>query len=278
MLSFNHMIVWLPDFQLYADTTSGITPFGVLPPLEYGKPTVHVGRAQGALQHVPLLSAADSTYSSSTTLRLEQGQLSVTNTATATGALTSELRNLANQANTSGSQSIAQAVLHARNINTNAANYEFPETNDLSPQYSFTSSYQVGVVAPNDFTFALPEGLNVVDGYSPILLGPVADARFKTASAVPCFSGNMSDDFTLELPMGKRIVALPQDGRVETANLSYSSHWSQAGSTVSVHRELHAHFDKALCTGSVLRDTRDAMVRIHTDYETQVQITSARAS
>ena len=29
---FNHMIAWLPEFHLYADTTAGkVTPFGLLP-------------------------------------------------------------------------------------------------------------------------------------------------------------------------------------------------------------------------------------------------------
>ena len=38
----NHVITWLPEFSIYADTTAGVAPFGVLPFQEYGKPVVHV--------------------------------------------------------------------------------------------------------------------------------------------------------------------------------------------------------------------------------------------
>jgi len=44
--AFNHMISWLPEFGLYADTTAAVAPFGTLPFPEYGKPVLHVGRAR----------------------------------------------------------------------------------------------------------------------------------------------------------------------------------------------------------------------------------------
>ena len=60
LLTFNHMIVWLPEFGLYADTTANSAPFGALPQFEYGKPVIRVGNGV-ALQHTPVLQEADST-------------------------------------------------------------------------------------------------------------------------------------------------------------------------------------------------------------------------
>ena len=35
---FNHVLSYLPEFDLYADSTIGVAPFGTLPADEYGKP------------------------------------------------------------------------------------------------------------------------------------------------------------------------------------------------------------------------------------------------
>ena len=93
LLTFDHMIVWLPDFGLYADTTSSTTPFGALPPFEYGKPVVRIGSGSGALQHTPVLAETGSTYTSTSNLRLDsEGRLSGMHSATASGALSGVLR------------------------------------------------------------------------------------------------------------------------------------------------------------------------------------------
>jgi hypothetical protein len=124
----------------------------------------------------------------------------------------------------------------------------------------------------------LPEGLNLVDAYSPALLGPIADVRYLTSDALPCFSGKLADDYTLEFPADKRLVALPPDGVITSANIDYRSHWTLQGNTVSVHRELHAHFDKAICTGNMLRETRAAIIGIARDYGTRIVLATAHAS
>ena len=47
------MILYLPEFDLYADSTSPYAPFGVLPFGDYGKPVI-LARAHGStLAEVP---------------------------------------------------------------------------------------------------------------------------------------------------------------------------------------------------------------------------------
>jgi transglutaminase-like putative cysteine protease len=277
-LTFNHMIVWLPEFGLYADTTADSAPFGALPPFEYGKPVIRVG-AERALQHTPLLGEADATYSSSTALVLDSdGKLSATHHAAATGALSGVLRAVANQAATTGLDSVAGAVLRARKMDAASGTITFPPTQELTSQYVYSSRYQFTRGIQTDAGFALPEGLNLVNAYSSAMIGPVADARFLASEALPCFGGKLVDDYTLTFPPDKRLANLPADGVVTSANLDYRSHWSLNGNTLSVHRELRAHFDKPLCTGDVLRETRAAIIKIQKDYLTRVALATAHAS
>ena len=278
LLTFNHMIVWLPEFGLYADTTANSAPFGALPQFEYGKPVIRIGNST-ALQHTPILQDADSTYSSSTDLRLDgDGRLSGTHRAVATGALSGVMRTVANQAIIKGADAIAGAVLRTRRMDAAVGSLSFAPTAELTPQYAYSSRYQTTRGIQTDAGFSLPEGLNLIDAYSSALLGPAADARFAMSESVPCFSGSLADDYTLEFPVDKRLVSLPQDGVVTTANINYRSHWSLVGNTLSLHRELHAHFDKALCTGNVLRETRAAIIGIQRDYATRIALATAHAS
>ena len=277
--TFNHMIVWLPEFGLYADTTSNSTPFGALPQFEYGKSVIRVGDSRAALQHTPVLTEADSAYSSNTSLRLDDdGKLTGTHYATATGSLSGVLRTLANQTAVSGLNTVAGAVLRARKMDAATGSITFPPTADLTQQYSYSSNYQLARAFVGDGSLALPEGLNLVNAYSAALLGPAADIRYATSDSLPCFGGKLVDDYTLQLPADKRVTSLPPDGIVRTANLDYRSHWTLTGNTLSVHRELHAHFDKALCTGDLLRETRVAVLRIQRDYTARIGLETAHAS
>jgi len=278
LLTFNHMIVFLPEFGLYADTTSNTTPFGALPQFEYGKPVIRIGGAGGALQHTPVLSEAGSTYSSSSALKLDSaGKLSGTHAATSSGALSGVLRGVADQAIAQGS-GFVNAILQARKLDAASGSMWFAPTGDLTPQYNYKTNFQFGRPLQSDAGFVPPEGLNLVDAYSAALFGPVAESQFANSDSLPCFSGRLVDDYTLEFPADKRLVALPPDGQVLSANIDFRSHWSLNGNVVSVHRELHAHFDTALCTGDVLRDTRAAIVRIRKDYLTRIAIAAPHAS
>ncbi|HWU26273.1 MAG TPA: DUF3857 and transglutaminase domain-containing protein [Rhizomicrobium sp.] len=272
MLSFNHMIVWIPEFGLYADTTSNSTPFGILPQLEYGKPVVHVGGERQALRQTPVLAEKDSSYTSSTILKLDSsGMVSGQQSATATGVVSSVLRSLANEANTAGVVETAATVLRTRKLNPVDASYEFQQTTEITPKYTYKSSYRARP-EDNPSGFVMPEGLNIIDASSPAVLGPVADARFKDADTESCLSGDVSDDYTLELPPDKKLKGLPQDTLIETPNLRYLSHWSVAGNRVSVHHELQAHYPEPLCGDGTRIQTINAIVQMRNDYLTPLAL------
>lgn len=59
--AFNHAITWLPDFDLFVDSTPGVLPFGVLSPVEYGKQAlvIDAGHGKPAMRTLPLPTAAN---------------------------------------------------------------------------------------------------------------------------------------------------------------------------------------------------------------------------
>ena len=94
MAPFNHVIVWLPDFRFYADTTNGrLVPFGLLPVPEYGKPVLHIADRSGAVHQIPVNNAASSTVTYKLTLTTDDaGHISSSSTVSATGDFSVPLR------------------------------------------------------------------------------------------------------------------------------------------------------------------------------------------
>src|SRR6185369_12276169 len=57
MMAFDHMILYLPAFDLYVDPTTATATFGVLPVAEYDRPVLRLGKSGIALARTPALSA-----------------------------------------------------------------------------------------------------------------------------------------------------------------------------------------------------------------------------
>ena len=92
---FNHMIVYLPDWKVYADTTVPGTPFQMLPIPDYGKPVVHLVESGPAQHKTPVLppDLVSSTYKVHA-VQNSEGRYDVQATTSATGPWAASLRRI----------------------------------------------------------------------------------------------------------------------------------------------------------------------------------------
>ncbi len=89
----NHAITYIPELDLYADSTASLAPFGTLPFVEYGKPVVHAVMSGPALRRTPALQAGAASIELRTAATLRSdGSIAGTTTTTATGPFAIELR------------------------------------------------------------------------------------------------------------------------------------------------------------------------------------------
>ena len=89
----NHVINYLPEFRLYADSTSMLARFGTLPFAEYGKPVVHAASAGPALRQIPVLSHEDASTTLTTIARFtEDGRIEGESATEASGPFATSLR------------------------------------------------------------------------------------------------------------------------------------------------------------------------------------------
>ena len=265
---FNHAITWLPEFGIYADTTTGVAPFGTLAFPAYGKPVVHASTSDPVVRRTPVVPRNAASMTLKTTARLDDdGSVTGDSTVTATGPFAHGLRALALSIQASGSTRFATSLLEAEGLKGTGA-IDVGTPTDLTPTYTLTSRFEY---ADNRLVsglgFGLIRGLSLTrapgDGLVGLLFGAPQDETQETE----CHSGRSVEELVLELPADAPARVLPPNARIKTANLEFNATWSASANTVTLIREFISTIDEPICTGAVRRETAAALTQIRDHYD-----------
>jgi len=272
MAQLNHAISYLPEFDLYADTTSGVTAFGTLPFQEYGKPAVIVGAEGEALRHLPLLEPGLASITTTTQAHLDlDGAILGTTRTEATGPAAAALRLTARWVQTAGHEGAARQRLVALG-EPGTGIFQFASPENLSPSYAidgkFTLDPQPEILEGDSFAPAL--GLQILIRPGDFLIGPLNRPTLSTQENTPCFSGRQIEDLALDLPEGQKPQRLPKDRHIENPAFTYTTHWSMDGQTLRVRREFTTSLDQPLCTGKLRQEAATALTEIRRDHRAKV--------
>lgn len=268
----NHAISYLPEFDLYADTTAGTAPFGVLPFDEYGKPVIHAIDDGIALRRVPPLPPGLATMELRTEARMnDQGAVSGRTVTQARGPFTLDLRRTAVWAEATGIAQAATAQLRALGTEGSGA-FTFASPGALAASYAISGSFDLDPrpdIVDGD-SFMPPVGLRVLTRPGDLLLGPLSMPRLADTEPTPCFAGRQTEIISLELPAGRHLARLPKGLSIDNELLAYHSSWRLAGQTLELHRELVSHPSGPLCTGAQRHLAATALIAIRRDQRRQV--------
>ena len=274
LAQLNHVITWLPDLKLYADTTAAIAPFGTLPFIEYGKPVVHAVN-KGATQHTtPLLGSDEASMSLKAVTHISaDGKVQGESTTTAKGPFAVVLRQIGAAIQGMGSERAGQDALHRANL-TGTASFDLTPPSELADSYTITAHFDAQPNFP--FTtgqgFPMPPGIRILPFAGDGLVGPLFLRNLPASEPTPCWSGVQVEDLSLEPPPGKHFAKLPMDIDVTTDNLSFTAHWQQTDRVISVHREFRSRMNQPICAAQVRQATADALPKIAAAYPLQISL------
>ena len=269
----NHVITWLPEFAIYADTTAEVAPFGVLPFQEYGKPVVHAGATVPVERQTPVLAPADQAVESFVTkaqLR-EDGTVEGESSTVASGPFSILLRLAAKGIDRKGQENAAQARLKL-SAEDGSGSFGFSPPTAIDGDYSVVGHFHLDArpeLLDGD-TFALPVGLRLLPRPGDLLLGPLGLRNLKDSEATPCHAGRQSETLSLALPMGWQVARLPRDVEIDNALLHYETHWTTAQHLVSVQRSVTSRVGSSLCEGETRREIAKALSAIRKDLDVEI--------
>jgi hypothetical protein len=270
--AFNHIISYLPEFDLYVDSFLGTAPFGTLLITEYGKPVAVAADIDAGLRTLPLAAAEENEETLQTTAELKaDGTVSGRSTTTASGPFSITLRLAASRIKVSGREQIAAAHLSKFGW-AGKGRYDFDPPNErLDPSYSVSGFFELEKRPEflEGKPFALPAGLRSLVQPGEFLAGCWALAK---TEPTPCFSGHQVDELSLTLPPGRDIEQLPSGNTVDNDYLHYQSVWSRGGQVISLRRQITVRLPVAVCRDEVRAKLAEAIAEIRRDYSSKIAL------
>jgi hypothetical protein len=246
---FNHLITYVPEFQLFLDSTAQYAPFGVLPSSDSGRPVVIVNSGRTAV--TPRISASTTSLYSETVLKLNaDGSADGDSKVRATGALAVDMRAMIAALPADGEDNFFRLLLGPGS--TGKLDRDDPQ--NLTEDYAYSAHYHVGHLAALPGPGALPVAL----AYEPFsfagLIGGLPSSR---DTDYLCASGSFSDNVTLSLPPGTTILSLPPSRDFATDGTELQIDYRQAApDQVRIRRRLTLDQPGPVCTATYYNKVR----------------------
>ena len=270
--AFNHVLSYLPEFELYADSTAGVAPFGTLPVTEYGKPVALAVEPGASLTSLPLVLTEENDEKLQTTAQLmADGTVTGQSSMTASGPFGVRLRQLATDIESKGREQMAATQLRSLGW-SGKGSFEFePPRDGLARTYTVSGSFELETRPEfmEGKAFAPPQGLRMLVRPGEFLLGSWTLAK---AEPTPCFSGHQTEELSLTLPPGRDIELLPKGKTVENPYLRYQSDWKRDGQVVTVRREIMVKLPVAVCRDEIRAQLAAVIAEIRGDYRAEIAL------
>lgn len=279
--AFNHLIVYLPGLDRYADPTDPRSALGSLSNALAGKPVVRVSaRPEGVAAiaaRTPVRSADDNIARITGRLRIEpEGFKQSEAVVEASGEFAYVLRAYIAGAETRGKSLVAADLLRNAGV-SGEASLDAPNSLDLTEPYRVTFTWTA------DRAFPLPS-----NGWRPgTVLAPLTTAPTNfVASLEPrrraytsmCRPGRISQDYAISLPEGASLKAVPEPAEVRGPSFSYKRWWTLEGQTLTDRTEIVASFDTRACTPETVQAIAEAFDRAKERVNPALQITFAEGA
>ncbi|WP_043285550.1 DUF3857 domain-containing transglutaminase family protein [Paraburkholderia oxyphila] len=270
--AIDHVIAWLPDLGLFADTSSGGVAFGYLPAGVMDRPALLVD--DGVLVRTP------ATQPRERVARLEidvgaSGAAAYRYRVEDTGAGAEPERNTFRRATHQEAQQIALQRLRQTGL-AGTARLSTSALDATSGPFAATVSGTLEHVVWPDGTTALPALSSFAGGIASQLDAWLAVPRRTQPWA--CVGGDFEELAQFVLPAFARVTDLPRDtsasALADGAQLDYASYYvfDPASRTVQITRRLSAQFGRQMCTPEQYAHMRDALVRMQRDTHAQIVV------
>ena len=253
MLSFDHMILYLPEFGAYADPTAATTALGVLRPSEYDRPVLRFGTSGVLWTRTPALSPDDLKSELSVEASIgPDGLVSGTSVVHATGPQAVELRDAMRAIEQNGSAAVAK-TMQTKQLWTGNATFDTHSPFERSDSFEIRSHFDLtgkmfgdGVVP----TFA-PTGPRIL--VRPIESFANVQAENRRQDFL-CRPANYTETIRLKLPEGKTITSLPRGESIKRELGEYHSTYRLDGNVVVVTRNIIWRTPNSVCTRQMADD------------------------
>ncbi|MBS0226193.1 MAG: DUF3857 domain-containing protein [Proteobacteria bacterium] len=268
---FNHAINYVPEFDLYLDSTSPYARFGQLPGGDLGKPVVHT--RDGRLGYTPDNNAernftnivatfrysADGNAKGQT--RIDIGSVNEIGLRGAFAQVTSQVRSMVEQSFLGQAGLIGSGKLE---LHGDATDLRQPFGYD----FGFEASDIVDFSVPGGMTLPWPPGSGSLRNRYQRFANPTNDVPFVCSDEL-----REQETYVLEFPATVKLDAIPKDMEFHNAAGEYSMRWQREGQKVTAVHALQMNAVRgahALCQPQDYGLYRALMQAVRRGFRAQV--------
>ncbi len=267
---FNHVITYLPEFDMFVDPTIELAPFGVVGTRHIGKNVlVTRGLKNGSgIIRFPEPSADEANIHSVTDIIIDDSGTAKCKTVTkARGLMGLILRSLMDIIPPGQEKVLAKQLLasvgHEGEGNISSSNQRDLTRDDIEINTEFT--IQNAMLVPGPGAFLLPDlhlrSINIV----------VSMTRLPERKTAMVYSRYSKTEITnISFPAGVKIISLPKNVSVTNQYGGYSASYTQEGQTMKVERNIWSEVPRGLCTPDVYPTVQEIGDLVMRDLRSQI--------
>lgn len=267
--AINHVIAWLPELGVFADTSSGGYAFGYLPPGVMDRPALLVD--EGVLTRTPATEPRERSARLSLAVG-ESGDAAYSYYVQDVGAGAEPERNTFRRATHAGAQQLAAQRLSMTGLAGTARVAATSPAAATGGPFSVTMQGTLDHVIWRDGTTAIPTTSSFTGGIATQIDSWLAQPRRTQPWA--CIGGSFEESAQIVLPAFAQVTDLPQDASVNDTALAYTSHYvyDARSRTLQIERRLSARFGHQMCSADEFAQMRDALLQIERDTRAQIVV------
>ena len=219
----NHVINYVPSLDLFLDSTSDDTPFGMLPSSDQGKPVLMANGASTPTRTPTIARDADRQQVETTGEVHEDGSLDATVKVTLAGQPAVSTREAFRRASREESDRYVKQALKSMGLE-GVGTITYPDPKALEATFSYEVRFHASEVLnlPGSGAFWVSPWFPV-----PLHLASIAREAVDKSPAVDstCSGGTLVEHYDLALPAGMQILAMPDGAHFESPLARYDSHY-----------------------------------------------------
>ena len=259
--SFNHVMLYLPEFDLYTDPTASYTAFAALPLGSHDKPVLHISSAGSRPARTPTMAPDDHVSIARTTATIgADGSVKGTTRQISTGVFAASARAIAARMQNQGRESFAETML--RNLGSPgagvfaaAAPFNHSEPYEVWGEFNLSQKLQM----PLSGARIIPVGMPILWRPSIGLLGSRIDGR---RTDFICFAGTQVEEIELKFAAGLPLPRAIPATSIDNKYFSYESRFVMQDQTVMIRNEFTSKVAGQVCTREIEEELTEPFERV----------------
>jgi transglutaminase-like putative cysteine protease len=244
--AFNHVILYVPEFNTYTDPTAASAAFGVLHQATYDKPVVRLAAGGGIVGRTPAMRPDDHTNINRTTINIaSDGRVTGETTEVSTGIFAAHARDVSAKIRPNSTERMAQEQLRANGF-TGKGRYQIGRPAELAEPFVLRGEF--GFDAPVKFSpaanYAIPTGLSVKVRPGGFLLNARLPGR---KLPFVCYAGRQIEEIDLTFAEGLPLPKTLNSRKIENHVFTYTADSRIEDRTLKIRREFVSHVPSQVC-------------------------------